>query len=78
MVITTHDMEVKQLIESSRSIMSGYDHAVDIGLFSAVVKADAHQENITNKYGNDKLKDLKKDLCVLETRSSLNSVPSWI
>ena len=44
MVITIHDMEVKQLIESSLCVMSGYDHAVDIGLFSAVVKADIHQE----------------------------------
>ena len=53
-------MEVKQLIESSLCVMSGYDHAVDIGLFSAVIKADAYQENKRNKYGNDKLKDLKK------------------
>ena len=60
MVITTFDMEVKQLIESSLCVMSGYDHAVDIGLFSAVIKADAYQENKRNKYGNDKLKDLKK------------------
>ena len=60
MVITIHNMEVKQLIESSLCVMSGYDHAVDIGLFSAVVKADVHQENKTNKYGNDKLKNITK------------------
>ena len=60
MVITIHDMEVKRLIESSLCVMSGYNHAVDIGLFSAVIKAHGHQENVTNKYGNDKLKDLKK------------------
>ena len=39
MVITTFDMEVKQLIESSLCVMSGYDQAVNIELFSAVVKA---------------------------------------
>ena len=49
MVITTFDMEVKQLIESSLCAMSGYDHAVDIGLFSAVVKADLHQEKDKDK-----------------------------
>ena len=42
--ITTLNMEVKQVIESTHSVISGYDQAMDIGLFSAVVKANLHQQ----------------------------------
>ena len=55
MVITTYDMEVKQLIESSMCTISGYDHAMDIGLFSAVIKADIHQDKSNDKSVNQKL-----------------------
>ena len=58
MVITTFDMEVKQVIESSLCIMSGYDHSVDIGLFSAVVKADKHQERGKDKKANQRFRKL--------------------
>ena len=44
MPITTSDMEVKQVIESTHCVISGYDHAMDIGLFSAVIKANLHHE----------------------------------
>ena len=60
MVITTFDMEVKQLIESSLCVMSGYDHAVDIGLFSAVVKADKYHERETDKVAKHRLKHIKE------------------
>lgn len=60
MVITTYDMEVKQLIESSLCAMSGYNHAVDIGLFSAVVKADKHQERGQDKKANQRFWKLCK------------------
>ena len=60
MVITTFDMEVKQLIESSFCVMSGYDHAVGIGLFSAVVKADIHQEKDKDKSLNTRFKHLNQ------------------
>ena len=60
MVITTHNMEVKQLVESTHCVISGYDHAMDIGLFSAVVKADKHQDIDTDKSAKQRLKDLNK------------------
>ena len=62
MVSTTHGMEVKQLIlESSRSgsVLSGYDHTMDIGLFSAVVKAHLDQEKETNQNAKSTLKHFK-------------------
>ena len=60
MVITTYDMEVKQLIESSMCTISGYDHAMDIGLLSDVIKADKHQDKGKDKSANQRLKDLNK------------------
>ena len=58
MVITTDNMEVKNIVELSLCVISVYNHAMDIGLLGAVIKADKHQDKSKDKKANQRLKDL--------------------
>ena len=53
-------MEVKNILESSLCFISGYNHTMDIKLFSAVVKARTHKEKGKDKSSNQRLKHLNQ------------------